>query len=387
VQALAAAAGVAIENARLYEQTHRRERWLEASHEIHAALLSGMDADDAVRLVAVRARELTGADCTALALPDPLAPKERLVVTVGDGAGADALTGGTTPLDDSLAGQVLRTGTAQTVLDVAAAEPLFAAAPGYGPALFAPLGGADGAGVLIAANRTGGDAFGADAVESAAAFALHAALALQLAEARRAQQRLELYADRDRIARDLHDQVIQRLFATGMTLESLVRQVPATVAPKLHRAVDDLDRSIRDIRGTIYALQTPPDAPPAVRQRLAVVAEEAVGQSGLVLDLRTSGPLDTTVPADVVDHATAVLREAVTNVVKHARATRVWVSVAVDDRLRIEVSDDGTGMPAGVPRSGLTNLADRATRLGGTCTVDRQPDGAGTRVAWDVPLD
>ena len=385
VQALAAAAGVAIENARLYEQTHRRQLWLEASNEVRAALLSGPDTEDAVRLVAVRARELTGADCAVLALADPAGPKDRLLVTVADGTGTRPRTGATTPVDGSLAGEVVRTGTARTVLDVAAAEPLFAAG-GYGPALVVPLGGADAAGVLIVANRAGGAAVGPDAAEPAAAFAQKAALALQLTEARQAQQRLELYADRDRIARDLHDHVIQRLFATGMTLESLVRQVPAALAPKLHRAVDDLDQSIRDIRGTIYALQTPLDAPLGLRQRLATVAEEAVGRTGLALDLRTSGPLDTTVPAEVADHAAAVLREAVTNVVKHARAGTVSVSVTATDRLRIEVADDGVGLPGGGRRSGLANIADRAAELGGSCTVGRRPDGPGTRLAWDVPL-
>ena len=148
------------------------------------------------------------------------------------------------------------------VPDIAATEPLFADAPGYGPGLVVPLRpDEEPDGVLIAANAMGGESFAADTTELVVALALQAALTLQLAEARQAQQRLALYADRDRIARDLHDLVIQRLFATGMSLESVLRRLAGDRAqPRLHRAVDDLDQSIRDIRGTIFALQTPRQA-------------------------------------------------------------------------------------------------------------------------------
>jgi signal transduction histidine kinase len=386
VQALAAAAGVAIENARLFEQTRRRQRWLEASNEIRAAVLSGTGQDQVVVLVAARARELSGADCALLVRPDPADPEEWLVVTVADGAEAATLHGARTPIEGSVAGRVLQTGVAEQILDVAAEEPLFAHAPGFGPALVAPLGGADAGGILIAANHAGGQTFGPDATELTVALASQVALTLQLAEARQAQHQLELYADRDRIARDLHDQVIQRLFATGMSLESLVRQVPDTARPRLHRAVDDLDQSIRDIRGTIYALQAPPDATVGLRQRLVTIAEEVAGGSGLGLDIRVSGPLDTTVPAEIGEHAAAVLREAMTNVVRHAHATAVTVTIVASDRLRLEVVDDGTGIPAGGRRSGLANMADRAAKLGGEFTAGRSAAGQGTCLGWDVPL-
>ena len=386
VIALAAAAGVAISNARLFEETRRRQRWLEASNEIRAAVMSGGDADEAVLLITARARELAGADSTVLAVPDPAAPKERLLVTVADGTDAAALRGAGTPWEGSAAGRVLRTGVAETVPDVAAVEPLFTGVPGYGPALLVPLGSGPAAGVLISANRIGGPGFGEDTTELIVALALQVALTLQLADARQAQQQLELYADRDRIARDLHDQVIQRLFATGMSLQSLLQQVPPAARPKLDRAVDDLDRSIREIRSTIYALQAAPDAPLELRQRLVRVAEEVVGASGLRLDLRIDGPVDSTVPAGVAAHATAVLRESVANVVRHAAATTVSVSVSATDRLRIEVADDGVGLPAGGRRSGLLNLADRAIELGGRFSAVAGPDGTGARLTWDVPL-
>lgn len=384
VTALAAAAGVAIENSRLYERTRSRQRWLEASNEVRAALLPGADETAAAPLITARARELAGADTTALAVPDPGAPADRLLVVAADGAGADDLLGLTTPVDGTVAGRVLRTGVAESVPE---SDVLFGR--GHGPAIVVPLGGS-GAGVLVAANRPGAPAVTDDAVELTVSFALEVAVAIQLAEARHAQQQLDLYADRDRIARDLHDQVIQRLFATGMSLESLIRQVPAAAQPKLHRAVDDLDQSIRDIRSTIYALQAPPEPAVGLLQRLTATVDAALGAAGLRLALRVSGPLDTTVGAGTADHADAVLREALTNVVKHAGAGAVTVSIAATERLRIEVTDDGRGIVGGVVgggrRSGLANLADRAARLGGTLAVDRDPDTGGTRLVWDVPL-
>ena len=390
VQALAAAAGVAIENARLFEETRRRQRWLEASNEVRAALLSGTDADEVLPLIAARARELGGADSTLLVVPDPEAPQEELVIRVADGAAAAKLVGTTSPRAGSIAGEVLDSGQPVSVPDIAGArpdDPLAREAPGYGPALFVPLGGPRPIGVLVAVNRVDAAPFTADVTELIVAFAQQAALALQLAEAQQAQRQLELYADRDRIARDLHDQVIQRLFATGMSLQSISRQVPPAAEGKLHRAVDDLDQSIRDIRSTIYALQAPADAPPSLRQQLAAVVEDALGDAELSLDLRVSGPVDTAVPAELSQHAVAVLREAVTNVVRHAKGSTVSVAVTASDRFCIEVSDDGVGPPGGGRRSGLSNLASRAADLGGTLTIEPGPGGRGTRLVWTVPLD
>ena len=383
VQALAAAAGVAVENARLFEQTHRRQRWLEASNEIRAALLSGTDTDEALQLIAARARELAGAHAVLLLQPDPVAPGERLVITVADGADTGDLRGRRMPIDGSVAGRVHRTGQAQDVDAIAPTAEVAA----IGPALLVPLGGPAETGVLVVAERPGAAALTPEARELTIAFAGQAALALRLADAQRTQARLTLYADRDRIARDLHDQVIQRLFATGMTLQSITRQVPAAAQAKLHRAVDDLDRTIRDIRTTIYALQTPVDEPLAMRQQILTVLEEVTGGCGLQVDLHIAGPVDTLITPEVASHALAVLREATTNVVRHAKASTVAVSVQAGERLCLEVTDDGTGLPPNGRRSGLANLTDRATQLRGTFTTTTGPDGTGTRLAWEVPLD
>jgi signal transduction histidine kinase len=387
VQALAAAAGVAIENARLFEQTRRRQRWLEASNEIRAVLLSGPDPEQALQLLAARARELADADAVLLLQPDPAAPAERLVVTVADGADAADLRGVRTPITGSTTGRVYTTGHPEAVADITAGEPAFTGHAGYGPAAVLPLGGPAETGVLVVANRVGAAAFTPDAIELTTAFAGQAALALRLAEAQRAHAQLALYADRDRIARDLHDQVIQRLFATGMALQSLTRQVPTPLQAKLHRAVDDLDHSIADIRATIYALHTAANDPPPLRQQIVALIDAATTGTTLHPDLHLTGPLDTLLTPELTNHTLAVLREALTNVVRHANATTVTITITATDHLNIQITDNGTGIPPNGRRSGLTNLAHRATQLGGTFHTHPNPHGTGTNLSWNVPLD
>ncbi len=175
-----------------------------------------------------------------------------------------------------------------------------------------------------------------------------------------------------------------------MLLESVVRQAAApAVQSKLHRAVDDLDHTIREIRSTIFALQAgPEDAERSLRHRLIAVIEETTGGTGLTPSIQFAGPVDALVPDAVSDHAVAVLREALSNMVRHAKANTASVSVAADDRLRIEVVDDGIGLPEGGRRSGLANLAARAEQLGGTfLTGAGTAEGAGTGLVWEVPLD
>jgi signal transduction histidine kinase len=384
VQALAAAAGVAIENARLFEETRRRQRWLEASAAVTTALLSGADGEEVLPRIAEHARELLGADTTALALPDPH-DRAALAVAVAVGLDAAALRGLVLPLETSLPGQVYRTG------EGARTDKLTDLPPGVppGPALLVPLTGTGAAmGTLIALNRPGRPAFTAASVEVTGSFAGQAALALQLADAQRAQQQVAVFADRDRIARDLHDHVIQQLFATGMQLESVLPQLTdAEARARVHRAVDDLDRTIREIRTTIFGLlTTPAAAAPRPRQRLLDVIEQAAGDTGLSPSVQIIGPLDTLVPDAVAEHAVAVLREAVSNVVRHSGAGSMSVVLTAGDTLRIEVVDDGVGPPPEPGRrSGLRNMAARAAELGGSFELGRG-EGGGSRLRWEVPL-
>jgi signal transduction histidine kinase len=389
VQALAAAAGVAIENARLFDETRRRQRWLEASSEITTALLSGTDPEEVLPRIASRAKELLDAYSTAIALADPDRPDESLVITVAAGADAERLRGMRLAVDDSIAGRVYRAGVTERIADtqVPARAPLPVA--GYGPALFVPLGGPGTAlGTLIALNRAGGREFSPESVAVTTTFAGQAALALQLADAQRAQQQLAVYSDRDRIARDLHDRVVQRLFATGMLLDSMLPQVKsADVQTKLHRAVDDLDHTIREIRATIFALMAAPDeAHRGLWQRIAAAVEQITTGTGLNPSMQVDGPVDALVPDEIAEHAIAVVREAVSNVVRHAKASAAAVIVSSGgDTLRIEVTDNGIGPPEPGRRSGLANMAGRAAELGGTLRLDPVP-GGGTQLVWEVPL-
>ncbi|WP_285494926.1 GAF domain-containing sensor histidine kinase [Actinomadura sp. NBRC 104425] len=392
VVALATAAGVAIENARLYEETRRRERWLEASAEISTALLSGTDPHEVTDLVAQRARQIADADLAAVWLTDE--PGGELRMEAAAGAHAEQLRGLCVPLDDGTAEQVparvFRTG-ATLRLEEGGAAPWSVEPPAGlrdGAVLAVPLGLGDSArGVLVLLNAPLSQAFDAAAQRLLEAFAGQAAVALELAGRRRDAERLALLEDRDRIARDLHDTVIQRLFATAMTLMSASKITQRRdVAVRVQRAVDDLDDTIRQIRSTIFALQTAPDEE-SLRSRLHAVADAATANLGFAPSVRLDGLLDTAVPEGVGEHLLAVAREALSNVARHAQATEAKVTVEVgDEEVVLQVEDDGVGIPEGGRRSGLRNMAERAEGLGGSFWTRTRP-GGGTLLVWRAPLD
>jgi signal transduction histidine kinase len=372
VLALAAAAGVAIQNARLYTESRQRERWLEATSEVSTALLSGQEPEAVLALVAELARQVTGGALSFVALP---VGDDRLLVEAADGDGAEAERG---RLLDPVASGL------DDVFLAGVAHPFGAAG------LAVPLGGsgAEARGVLVVTGIPDGQL--ALATRALVSFAGQAAVALELAERRRDAERFAVFEDRDRIARDLHDLVIQRLFATGMQLEGaarLVDQHPAEATTRVRRAVDDLDGTIRELRSTIYGLQAPHDAPSSLRALLLQVVDAGAEQLGFAPSLRMDGLLDTLVPPAVSEHLLAALREALSNAARHASARSVEVLVAVrDEQLVLDVVDDGIGLPAeGGRRSGLANLAARAAQLGGALELSSTP-GTGTRVSWRVPL-
>jgi len=224
----------------------------------------------------------------------------------------------------------------------------------------------------------------------AESFAAQAAVNVVLASARREQERLSIFEDRDRIARDLHDLVIQRLFATGMQLQGALRAdgLPASVEDRITRAVDDLNETIREIRQTIFALHEPVDTE-SDRVRGRVMRECA--QSGALLGfspaVRFVGAVDASIPPLLVEHVVAVLREALTNAAKHAQADRVEVLVEVDGVwTSLTVTDNGVGVDEIGRRSGLANLAARAAEVGGECRIERVSGQGGTRLIWRAPL-
>ncbi|MBB3043754.1 GAF domain-containing protein [Nocardioides soli] len=388
VVALAAAAGVAIENARLHDEAARRERWLSAAAELTALLLRPDADESALQIVADRARDLAGADVAwVVAGPD----ESQLSLRVVSGRPADPEVMATLDLSGSLARVVVANGVPVTVEDLAADTRALNVAEllGWdplGPAVFVPLSSAAGSeGVVALAWRQGTDptAFTTDA-SLPTLFAEQAALALHVARSRRDQERLVLLEDRDRIARDLHDLVIQRLFAVGLGLQGTMRlDVPPGVVERLEEAVDDLDITIRDIRRTIFALGSM-DTGGDLRAAVTDVVDRAAGTLKFRPELRFEGPVRTRVGEDLAPDVLAVLTEALSNASRHAQPSSCLVELSVVDGVRLRVVDDGAGMPDEVVESGLSNMRRRAEQRGGHLSITSGA-GEGTELVWWVP--
>jgi signal transduction histidine kinase len=393
--ALGAAAGVAVENARLYEATRRSQRWIQASAEVTTALLSGTEPDEVLARITSQARELSDADLAVLALPDE--EGRRLTIAYADGDAAQAVRGLVLPVGQSLSGQVLSSGesviSADFATDERAAAVARAAMSHIGPAVVFPLGAHGGRrGVLTIGRRHGRAPFQAAEASFAASFAAQAAVALELAATRAEAERLSVYQDRDRIARDLHDLVIQRLYATGMSLQATTPMIGRPeVADRITRAVDAMDETIKEIRGAIFALQArDAEVPPDRRADIAALVEEMTEMLGFAPSLRLGPGLRTLNSEELAEQALIVLREALSNMARHARASRADVTVDIDQDgfLAVTVTDDGTGIPSGSRRSGLRNLEGRAVELGGELRLSPAEPGApqpGTRLEWRVP--
>jgi signal transduction histidine kinase len=388
LEALAAAAGIAVQNADLFEQSRLRELWLEASSEIRAELLSGATEEDALGLIAQRTLELTGSDATFIVLgPDQV--DRHFAIRAQRGLDEPSLVGRTLDGGDPLLREVVDGRTA--VLSSSAGALLEAPDRdllGYGFTVAVPLQSYERViGVLVALRRRDADPFQPAEVPLLTSFAEQATLALELGEKNRTQRQLDVFTDRDRIARDLHDHVIQRLFATGLQLQStLHRSKDPAVQRRIQEAVDALDETVREIRTSIYDLHTAGEgAEGGLRRRLLDAATDAVEGSGVAPSVRIAGAVDTLVPPDVGMHAVAVVREGISNVVRHGRAESVVLTVEAGDELRIEVVDDGIGIPPDVARSGLLNLEERARACGGELVVRPEAQG-GTRLSWRVPL-
>jgi signal transduction histidine kinase len=394
VQALATAAGLAVQNARLYEEAERRQQWLEASRDITTMLLGGAAAAEVFPRLITCVRNLASADSAFMVLRSPAGV---LRAQFTEGVGADQIDGLELP-EQSMSGRVMTDNRVVCVADAGADDRIWQSvieAAGAGPALFVPLGTEDATvGTLVVTNRLGGATFTAEITTLIESVAGQAALALRLGAAAKDREQLAVLGDRDRIARDLHDLVIQRLFATGMSLEGALRGMsPPPSADRVHRAIDDLDATIKEIRTTIFALQSPaPFAGEGLHTAITQAARAASGSLGYLPHLRVDGPLDTTVPQAVGEQLLAVLREALSNAARHADATAILVTVTVDAlNITLSVQDNGIGLPADGRRSGLLNLAQRASDLGGTfqahaMTDSPGTDSSGTMVRWQVPL-
>jgi signal transduction histidine kinase len=385
--ALAGAAGIAIDNAHLYEESEVRRRWVAAVGDVRAALLDAPSAGAALVLIAERVTELTEADVTWLLLgPEP--GTGAYTVAAQSRRTARDLTGERTSAADNPVLAAVEAAGGVVALDLSTLD-LGGLDPGgqWGPCLAIPLRGthADGAAV-IACRRAGAAPFDASTTPLVTAFADQATAALDMAARQQLAHRLDVYEDRDRIARDLHDHVIQRVFAAGLSLQSVLpRLTDPTVRDRVHAVVGQLDDTVRDIRTTIFDLHSA-DADgsrDSLRRRLLDIVTETAG--GLVPTLRTSGAVDSLVTGEVATDVEAVVREGVSNAARHSGGGHVTVTLDVSDRVVVEVLDDGRGIDLDAARSGLRNLERRAEKHGGEASVEPLPDG-GTRLRWSVAL-
>ncbi|EGE43271.1 GAF domain-containing sensor histidine kinase [Streptomyces griseus] len=395
VRVLATEAGIAIGNARLYEAARQREHWIDGSVAVTTALLSGGDADEALSVVAEQARRLADSAAGIVLLPAEEGGLEIVAVSSDDPASS---LGVIIPPRSAVVAKLLA-GEAVFIDDSATDRRMITRlAERFGPSMMLPLhSGGRVLGALATPRARGARPFTETERTLATQFASQAALALMMAEAQRDRERLAVYEDRDRIARDLHDLVIQRLFATGMMLESAQRRsVVPEVRTGVGRAVDELDVTIQEIRTAIFALQQEPaEAPSGLRTRVLREINMAAVPLGFKPSHRFLGPVDSLVGELTGKNLVAALREALSNAFRHAGASLIDVVVDAtvtlpDGRgaVRLSVADDGVGIPEGGRRSGLRNLARRAESLGGASRIEPGigEDGDGTTVVWEAPL-
>ena len=405
VTALAAAAGVAIENARLYESSVLRERWQATVAQMHAAVLEGADTGEVLTLAASRTAELVRARAAIVALPSP-AGVLRAEIVVADTARPQASRWAVARQDepDAQVAELSRCVGVELAVDGTIASSFASARRAQGqeelalddtgatvtvPVEALPLVTPDGVLGVLALVPPAEGAYTTEQRELAENAADQAAVSLMLARGLREQERLTLLEERDRIARDLHDLVIQRLFATGLSLSGAarVRDTPEKVVDRIQAAVDSLDTTVKEIRATIFELHQPVGlASTGLRGRVLSETAASAVILGHTPSTRFTGAVDASVDDAVATELLGALREALANVAKHANADRVEVLVAVHEgELLLQVTDNGVGVPDTLlRRSGLLNLQERAQRFGGSSALARAPEG-GSVLTWRVP--
>jgi signal transduction histidine kinase len=389
VIAIASAAGVAIQNAQLFEAQERRGLWLVASGEIRSAALGGAREQRLGELVVAEAWQAARAVLVALILPRTDGGMVVAAATEPSMVGAELEPG------TSFAEQVTVSREAVVLEDIDLGHPVTGMPEEIrtrsGRCVIAPLGvgeTGDGLGALVVVYPTNDAGVAELNLDYVVGFAGQAGVALQLAATQDDRERIAVLEDRERIARDLHDLVIQRLFAAGMTLQSTDSLIADdTAKARLAAVADDLDGTIRELRQAIYQLQTPVIADD-FRHDVQQVIDRATSGSTLKARVRYAGPVGTLVPDHARPHVLAVIAETMSNAIRHAGAATIDVAVGLEDAtLSVTVDDDGRGMdPAVTRRSGLRNLESRARQLGGDVTISSGSRGVGTRVRWSVPV-
>jgi len=392
VIALALAAGTAISNARLYHDSRVQQRWLEASVEIGAQMLSAA-GEDPLRLIARRAIDIADADLVSLGLITP--DGGSVIVEVAFGDRSDELVGRRFALSATLAGRAIEQNTPILMVNASAGDnppSHLSSVVDAGPIMVLPLRGTgQPRGVLSIVRVRGRQAFSSTDLAMAAGFAAHASVALELSDSRASEQKLVLLEDRDRIAMDLHDHVIQELFAIGLSLEGVAAQLggPSSnverLAGRVRQSVEDIDRTIRRIRTSIFELRgNIVTSTGGLRQRILEVSSELTTPLGFAPHVAFAGLVDMNLDEELMGDVVAVVRETLTNAAKHAHATSVVVDVVLTtEDLTVTVSDNGVGATGATRSSGTSNLRTRAEKRGGSFDMAPGPSG-GTVVKWKV---
>jgi PAS domain S-box-containing protein len=354
--------------------------------EITGALLAGRSGSDVLDLLVVRARQLVGARGTWITGTDPAQPSAlRVLAADGDIA---LPVGSLVPLQGTVSEKVMDTGQPAVVADLPAVSSARRWLDGHGSALVVPLVAGDASlGVLVASMSAGGPILDESDLDLVRPFGREAAVVLGYQQLQEELRQQEIIEDRQRIARDLHDHVIQLVFAAGLTAQSAAsRTAEEPVRDLLDSVVDRLDEAIRQLRTAVFELQ-PSDHPHGLRQAVLTICRQATRPLGFQPTVRFVGPVDTALPEPVAEHAVAAVREMLSNVARHAQAGAATVTVAVEDGLVVDVTDDGIGPPEDLTTgTGLSNLRARAAEVGGGFDLTSGPADVGSRAVWRAPL-
>ncbi|MDO5752899.1 GAF domain-containing protein [Arthrobacter sp.] len=386
--ALAGAAGFAIENAKLFDEAKLRTDWLEAGKRVAVGMMGAVGDGARPDATFVAQMALEPAESTMVLIASPPNEEGQLEVAGAAGVRAAELTGRFLNLDREAVQRVVASGSptsfenASTLLGPAFARET-------GPALLARLGTEGSAhGLMILIRAHGQDLYSPLTAELIASYCAQSVLALELAQTHRLREQLMLYTDRDRIAQDLHDVVIQRLFAAGLNVQSLARFI--TDAPGLARIrtiTDELDATIKELRDTIYSLRASAGETDLLGSRIVNTVQKVSKTLPFAPRIVLSGPIDSQVSPDLAEHLLAVVTEGVSNAVRHAQAQKIDVNVTAGLGLvSVTVRDDGCGIASSNGRSGLANMEARAANLKGVFQLESVV-GQGTSFYWSVPLD
>ena len=385
--AIAGAAGTVIERVRTAQANRLREQW----HEGGVALAKDIVAlrhENAYELIVERVMSIARADGASILQLGKT--EDSYVVLAGGGPDSDEWVGREIVVQDAITTRVMATGRPMSVPRLSGIAPLgdiHKSVPDNSVVIVPLLGSGAQQGVIVISRKAGRPAMSEAETGMAAAFAGTVALALELAESQAQRDELVLVEERDRIARDLHDHVIQRLYAIGLSMQSVANKSIGPLDERLISSVDEIDETIKQIRSTIFRLTTPLiSSRRSLRARTEALLDDLAPVLGFRPRLVSNGPVDFGVDEDIVDDCDAVLREAVTNVARHAQATEAEVAISVSAaQLRLEIRDNGIGLGETTRRSGLSNLRARAESHDGFMQVRSAP-GDGTWLLWSIPL-